>query len=208
MPRLLAALLVVTACGSRGREAEPAPTADPTVDPAAEVTPAPTPVRPAAPAPRRDDEWPSAPTRVVTDRIGDLAFTLTLPNELQGHPNDRTERSRGWEVVGWPLTQPRFEVTRRDEPGFTTVEAGREAYADDRDHVASATLTDGRFTLVVTSAPGARPAEAFVSAYVVIPAGAGSLECFGTHGGAHLTAPAVIGPWLAATCATLTVTPR
>jgi hypothetical protein len=143
VPRVIAALFVVTACGSRSREAEPAPTADPTADPTAEVTPAPTPVRPSAPAPRRDDEWPAAPTRVVTDRIGDLAFTLALPNELQGHPNDRTERSRGWEVVGWPLTQPRFEVTRRDEPGFTTVEAGREAYADDADHVASAALTDG-----------------------------------------------------------------
>ena len=41
MPRVIAALFVVTACGSRSREAEPA--VDPTADPTAEVTPAPTP---------------------------------------------------------------------------------------------------------------------------------------------------------------------
>lgn len=201
---VVAATVAVAACGSKPREGAPPPEAEP--------EPAPASLAPAPPAPaartRADAEWPTAPTRTITDRIGAVGFTLTLPNELQGHPDDRTDRSRGWEVPGWPLTQPRFEVTLRDEPAIATVEAGRDAYAEEGERVRTATLDGGRFTIVIASAADARPADAFVSAYVVIAAGAASLECFGTHGGAHLTDPDVIGPWLAAACGTLTLDAR
>jgi hypothetical protein len=150
------------------------------------------------PAQRDDADWPTAPTREVRGDLGGVAFTLQIPAELQDQEADRSPTSKGWDFPGWPFSQPRFRVEYDADATLPATLAEGVADLAGDDKVLDSALTDTELRVVYQGAT-----------YVVVKrrvrAGAGIVECYGTHSGAMLTRPEVIAPWLAKVCATLTV---
>jgi hypothetical protein len=155
-----------------------------------------TPVEP--PKERRDEDWPKATLREVSDSVGGVAFTLRIPTELQEQEADRSDTSRGWDFPNQPFSQPRFRVTLLDS-FVKTLDEGLVYYDPDEDEtVLKKEHTGDRFVLL-------HKAATFVVAHVVAKAGDKGVECYGTHSGRNLTRPDEIGAWLVDVCSTLEV---
>jgi choline monooxygenase len=156
-----------------------------------------TPVEP--PQQRRDEDWPTAPLREVSGNLAGQAFTMKIPAELQEQDADRSPTSMGWDFPGWPFSQPRFRITVETDAALpATLDQALDERGDRDDKLLDHAISPDEVRLVYQG-------DTYVVVKRLVRAGTGLVECYGTHSGAMLTAPATIGPWLATICDTLTL---
>ncbi len=119
---LLAALLVLAACGGSSNEAEPASATTSIAGPPFDVAGVTETFVDASRATPAGSETPARPDRTVVTRIaypttGGPYPLLVMSHGFTGHPDEYTETVKAWAAEGFVVATPAFPLTNWEVPG-------------------------------------------------------------------------------------------
>jgi hypothetical protein len=150
------------------------------------------------PPPRGEADWPSAPTKTVEAKAGQVAFTIEIPAELKPQPEQLYEGEVGWDFPTEPFSQPRFSVMPVDAFPKTVDEGVEIVDPPGKAEIVDKGLDGDRFFVVYRNKD-----KTYVVGSVLVRAGKGALLCKGQHSSARgLTRFEELGKWFVKLCST------